>query len=306
MPIRKELRLISNDIHPVRDIHRLVLNQIGDYFGNDTDPPPVPSGTLWRGSQAGTCARQVAYATMGHESSNPITPADHWRMGLGSIVHTHLSPAIERWVANDMDVIVHEEMETPLGEHGFGHIDMVIEVAQQGATDPEENKKIVVELKTINGTGFKKSIQGEGPRHGAVLQGSLYANALNADLLVVCYLAVELLSPGWAEAKGFDNYGRFGAEWHYTPDQFVPLAKQEIERLEWIAKTAHGVPGIEGVPRSFSESDPDIPEGAVISDPATGIWHQHQDGALIAKGKAWQCNYCRYQDLCVSDHHRGF
>ena len=227
-------------------------------------------------------------------------------MGLGSIVHTHLSPAIERWVANDMDVIVHEEMEPPLGAHGFGHIDMVIEVAQQGATDPEENKKIVVELKPINGTGFKKSIQGEGPRHGAVLQGSLYANALNADLLVVCYLAVELLSPGWAEAKGFDNYGRFGAEWHYTPDQFVPLAKQEIERLEWIAKTAHGVPGIEGVPRSFSESDPDIPDGAVIIDPKTGIWTQYEDETIISKGKAWQCNYCRYQDRCVSDHLRGF
>ena len=166
--------------------------------------------------------------------------------------------------------------------------------------------KIVVELKTINGTGFKKSIQGEGPRHSAVLQGSLYAHALEADLLVVCYLAVELLSPGWAEAKGFDNYGRFGAEWHYTPDQFGPLAKQEIDRMEWITKVAHDGGGITDIPRSFSESDPDMPHGAEISDPATGIWSHVINGDLIGKGKTWQCNYCRYQDLCISDHQRGF
>jgi len=306
MPIRKELIWMARDIPPVQAGSRLVLNRIGDYFGHDTDAPPVPSGTRWRGSQAGSCARQIAYATMGHESSNPITPADHWRMGLGSIVHTHLSPAIERWVANDSNVVIHEEMETPLGEHGFGHIDMVIELPNDGKKIVVDGTKIVVELKTINGTGFKRSIQGEGPRHSALLQGSLYANALDADLLVICYLAVELLSPGWAEAKGFDNYGRFGAEWHYTPDEFIPLAKQEIERMEWITKTAHGVPGIEGVPRSFSESDPDIPDGAEIADPATGIWHHSISGDLIGKGKAWQCNYCRYQDRCVDDYHKGF
>ena len=76
--------------------------------------------------------------------------------------------------------------------------------------------------------------------------------------------------------------------------------------MEWITKTAHGIPGIEGVPRSFSESDPDIPDGAEIVDPATGIWHHSINGDLIGKGKAWQCNYCRYQDRCVDDYHKGF
>ena len=283
-----------NDVSPVGSDSRLVLNRIGEYFWEDTKAPSVPSGTRWRGSQAGNCAKQIAYDSLGFPSSNPMTAADHWRMGLGSLVHTHLTPAIERWVANDPDVIVHEEAETPLGEHGFGHIDMVLEL-------PATGKNIVVELKTINGTGFKRSIQGEGPRHGALLQGSLYANALDADLLVICYLAVELLSPGWAEAKGFDNFGRFGAEWHYTPDQFVPLAKQEVERMEWITETAHSIQGMNGVPRSFSESDPDIPEGAVITDPRTGAWSLEDDGRLISRGKAWQCNYCRFHDLCVDD-----
>ena len=292
MAINKELTNIRNAITPVNADSRLILNQIGNFFWDDSPAPSVPSGTRWRGSQAGSCARQVAYDTLGHPSSNPITAADRWRMGLGSIVHTHLEPAIKRWANSDPDLLIHEELETKIGENGYGHIDMVLEL-------PDKEKKIVIELKTINGTGFKRSIQGEGPRHSAFLQGAMYAHALKADLLVVCYLAVELLSPGWAEAKGFDNYGRFGAEWHYLPEEFMPAAEQEINRLETVTNVAHSM-GIDSVSRTFSASDPDVPMNAEVVDPSTGAWVLEQDGALISKGRVWQCNYCRYQDLCIS------
>ena len=292
MPINKALSNARKEVHPIKADRRLILNQIGNFFWDDSPAPSVPSGTRWRGSQAGSCARQVTYDTLGYPSSNPITAADRWRMGLGTIVHSHLEPAIKRWAKSDPDLIIHEEMETKIGDNGYGHIDMVLEL-------PKVHQKIVIELKTINGTGFKRSIQGEGPRHSAFLQGAMYAHALKADLLVICYLAVELLSPGWAEAKGFDNYGRFGAEWHYLPEQFMPAAEEEIKRLEKVTDTAHRL-GIDAIPRSFSYSDSDIPQGAEVIDPSTGAWVLEQDGALISKGRAWQCNYCRYQDLCIS------
>ena len=281
-------------VPPVEPDSRLILNRIGEFF-TGSEAPSLPEGTQWRGSWAGGCTRKIAYDMKGVEQTNPPSPADFWRMGLGSIVHEHLNPALEHWLDTDKSVILHEELSTQIGPNGWGHVDMVLEL-------PDLNEKVVIELKTINGTGFKKSIQGEGPRHSALLQGSLYANALDADLLVICYLSVELLSPGWATAKGFDNLGRFGAEWHYTPDQFGPLGKQEQDRMEWIADLIFANDYEPNqIPRMFSESDPDIPAGAVINDPTNGAWTLTNGESLIARGRTWQCNYCSHQDRCIAD-----
>ena len=184
-----------------------------------------------------------------------------------------------------------EEAEVELGEHGYGHVDLTLKAG---------DKTIVVELKTINGTGFKKAIGGEGPRHSALVQGAMYAHASNADLLIICYLTMELLSPSWAEARGFDNTGRFGAEWHFTKEEFTPIAEAEIARLDYIADNlVQGLP--HEVPRMFSEYDPEIPWGAEIIDPSTGAWVLEEDNQLLAKGKTWMCNYCNYQDRCANE-----
>ena len=100
--------------------------------------------------------------------------------------------------------------------------------------------------------------KGEGPRHNAVLQGSMYARALNADYLVIAYLSLENIAPGRAAKFGLDDIGRFAAEWHLTPDEFFPLAEQEMARIEGIA-LATEAEGPQSVPRRFSHSDPDIP-----------------------------------------------
>ena len=163
-------------------------------------------------------------------------------------------------------------------------------------------------MKTINGTGFKKAIGGEGPRHSALVQGAMYAHASNADLLIICYLTMELLSPNYAEAKGFDNTGRFGAEWHFTKEEFTPIAEAEINRLDWITESLVTWDGDEAVlkeateiPKMFSEYDPDIPWGAEIVDASNGSWILEEDGSLLGKGRTWMCNYCNYQARCVNE-----
>ena len=293
--IKKHLETTHNRTPVTVDEHgnerRIILSHIGEEFAEGSPAPSMPDEKIWRGSMAASCSRQIAYRLCDTEPSNPLTGADYWRFGLGTMVHNQLKPAIDRWLDKEDGVTAIEEAEVELGDYGYGHVDLTLKAG---------DKTIVVELKTINGTGFKKAIGGEGPRHSALVQGAMYAHASNADLLIICYLTMELLSPNYAEAKGFDNTGRFGAEWHFTKEEFTPIAEAEIARLDYIADNlVQGLP--HEVPRMFSEYDPEIPWGAEIIDPSTGAWVLEEDNQLLAKGKTWMCNYCNYQDRCANE-----
>lgn len=285
---------------PVENNRRLFLPRIVEYWEQDREAPSNPEGTRWRGSQAASCARQIAYATAGSEETNPPGLADKWRMGLGSTVHEILAPAMERWAGKDSSLNIIEEWETPLGEHGYGHADMLIETG--------EGQRILLELKTINGFGYKQSVENsQGPRWSAVVQGSMYAHAAKADLLVIGYLAMELISPGRAAAKGIDEIGRFASEWHYTKEEFTPWAEAEVARLEGITSEIHdkGV-AAHDIPRRFSHYDPDIPFGAEVTAPSSGKWMlRNEENAVIDSGSTWMCNYCRFQKLCVKDNNEA-
>ena len=262
---------------PVENNRRLFLPRIVEYWEQDREAPSNPEGTRWRGSQAASCARQIAYATA-----------------------EILAPAMERWAGKDSSLNIIEEWETPLGEHGYGHADMLIETG--------EGQRILLELKTINGFGYKQSVENsQGPRWSAVVQGSMYAHAAKADLLVIGYLAMELISPGRAAAKGIDEIGRFASEWHYTKEEFTPWAEAEVARLEGITSEIHdkGV-AAHDIPRRFSHYDPDIPFGAEVTAPSSGKWMlRNEENAVIDSGSTWMCNYCRFQKLCVKDNNEA-
>ena len=270
---------------------RLFIHRIAEHWAQGSEAPSTPDDMRWRGSQAGFCARKIAYDTLGLDMTDPPSTADYWRMGLGSVVHELLEPAIKAWLDTDDTVEIEEEVSVQLGEHGYGHVDLVLRTR----TDPQQT--IVLELKTINGFGYKMSVEnGQGPRHSHVLQGALYANALDADLLVIGYLSMENIAPNRAAAKGIDDIGRFATEWHFTPDEFVPLAEQETGRLTAITNQVHETQDATTVGMRFSHSDPDIPFPAEITDPATGRWEYE-----TSYGKVWQCRYCDYQTRCVAD-----
>ena len=269
--------------------HRLFVHRIAEAWAGGSEAPSQPEGTLWRGSWAGMCARKVAYMTLGEEKTDPPTTADYWRMGLGSVVHELLEPAIKTWLDNDDTVTVEEEISVKLGEYGNGHIDLVLNTT--------DGKKIVLELKTINGFGYKMSVEkDQGPRHSHVLQGSMYAHAVDADLLVIGYLSMENISPQRATSFGIDDIGRFASEWHYPKAEFTQWALDETARLEGIVLQVHETGDPKGIARRFAHSDPDIPFPAEISDPKSGAW---TSGTSF--GKAWQCRYCDYQTRCIAD-----
>ncbi len=276
--------------HPVVPEHRLMVHRLAEKWKDRHDAPSMPPEKTWRGSYAGKCARQIQHMINADEQSNPTDLAGHWVMGLGSSVHELLGPSIQAW-ASESTIEIFEELAVELGDNGYGHADLVLKL---------DDRKVLFELKTINGFGYKKSvIDGEGPRHMAKLQAALYAEAVDADLMVIGYLAMENVGLGYANKANLDDIGRFASEWHYTPDEFLPWAKEERERLEEIAKvvTAGG-----DVPRTFSVSDPDIPYPAEITGPASGAWRLlAEDGSLLNAGKTWTCNYCSWQDKCVKN-----
>jgi len=269
--------------------HRLFVHRIAEAWAGGSEAPSQPEGTLWRGSWAGMCARKVAYMTTKQEQTDPPSTADYWRMGLGSVVHELLEPAIQQWLDNDDSVHVEEEVNVELGLHGHGHVDLIL---YSKASD----EKIVLELKTINGFGYKMAVEkDQGPRHSHVLQGSMYARAVDADLLVIGYLSMENISPQRAQSFGIDDIGRFASEWHYTKEEFMPFAVSEEQRLEQIVLAAHA-DGPTSISRRFAHTDPDIPFPAEITDPRSGAWIQG-----TSFGKAWQCRYCDYQTRCIAD-----
>ena len=281
--------------HPVGPEHRLMVHRLAEKWQEKWDgAPSMLPGKTWRGSYAGKCARMIQHMINADEKSNPTDLAGHWVMGLGSAMHELLGPSIQAW-ASDSTIEIFEELGIELGDNGYGHADIVLETG---------SLKVLFELKTINGMGYKQSvIEGKGPRHGALLQASLYAEAIEADLMVIGYLGMENVGPGIAAKAGLDPIGKFASEWHYTPGEFMPWAKEERERLEEIAKvvTAGGT-----VPRTFSVSDPDIPYPAVITGPGSGAWRLlSETGDLLNAGKTWACNYCDWQDKCVKNMQEG-
>ena len=280
---------------PVSIDRRMLVHRIAENWKEGSEAPYTPETMRWRGSWAGMCARMVAYKSLGVEQTNPPSLADYWRMGLGSVVHELLEPAVQKWVADSPGLTAEEEVDVTFDSEGYGHVDMVLTT--------EGGQKVVLELKTINGFGFKRAVEDhEGPRHSHILQGSMYANALDADLLIIGYLAMELISPGRAASKGIDDVGRFAAEWHFTRDEFVPLAQEEERRLAGITTEVHRQGDATVIPRRFSLSDPDIPFPAEIKDAHSGTWElRDNEGHSLDIGRAWQCRYCDYQKRCVSD-----
>lgn len=299
--------------------------------GNDEKAFAIP-GTRFRASWAAGCARATGYriqendarialdsfvgqvgstvamteednerftglqqAVLALAPTNPPSIADTWRMGLGQMVHDALQWVLirameRRFPGAQIEVAVDLRPDVD----GSGSVDIVI---------VESDRTIVVELKTINGFGFKLSSipfkgPAQGPRYGAKVQGALSAKALEADLLIVGYLSLELLSPDVAKRNGRDEIGRFTAEWHYTPEQFLPWAEAEHKRVSKILEIvdAGGLP-----PRAIA--DPEIPKRARITDPSSGAWTvtDPESGAIVQAGKTWWCGYCWQRDRCITD-----
>lgn len=258
------------------------------------DKPHAIEGTRFRHSDAGKCARAIAYKAAGIERSDPMDLSGVNNVSLGTLLHDAWQEALsERFP----DAEIEPKVST-VGADGSGHIDAVVRVP---------DRTIAIELKTIGGYGFKaaigrarKGMVAEGPKAEHILQAALNGLAVDADEVVVVYLAKEALSKSY---KVDDERDRFLAEWTFTREQYEPLARAEAERVSGILGLVdEGLLARRVVPH-------DMPPGAEIVDPAKGTWERliwqedpnttQGDWVVDDTGSYWGCDYCSHQSLCA-------
>lgn len=259
---------------------------------------PKAFDTPFRHSSAGWCGYALSLDVLGVPESDPPSMADSWNMTLGTKIHDWAQGAVQEAFPGAV-------METKLltgNGLGSGHSDIFIAVVAM-----RDGKRVVVELKSPNGWAYKTAVGAQGvatgPKHDHVLQLGLNVRAHDADLGVIWYLSRELINKSWAQKlygtktiliDGTPLWviGQFSAEWSYDRETLDPLVDAELERWAEIrAQVRRG----EQVPRHV----PGMPEGAVVTNPRTGIWQLVQEGGLTESGKTWQCMYCRHASDCT-------
>jgi hypothetical protein len=266
----------------------------------DEYKPAIPEAGPFTGSMAGSrCDRALHYKIAGVDPSNPPGIADVWRMNIGQMVHEAVQ-AVTTEVFKD-----HEDFDDPaaevvvdyrpIGVPGSAHLDYSFRY---------KRKLTAVELKTINGFGFKMiatNFKGpaQGPRFGAIMQGALSAEAIGAEQLVIGYLSLENLSPQMASSFSDTEAGRFVAEWHYTIEELRPWLAVEKQRIADIIANVEN-----DILSPTTIVDPEYPEGARISPAGSGMWvvTEDDDPRIVRdSGSTWFCDYCWHRDQCKSD-----
>jgi hypothetical protein len=235
-------------------------------------------------------AKELAVLREHHGPTNPMDEAGFWVTGIGRQVH-ELWQRILMVTYPDAEV----EVQSSLTEHGlscYGLADAVM---------LDNNQRLVVELKTINGFGFKMAVGArgapEGPRRSAVTQLCLNALALGAERAKLIYLSLENLSPReLRKLVGGDGeaWMKFAAEWTIDRDTIEAVALPEIKRMSRVLEVVD-----EGKlpPRMI----PGLPRGAVITDPSAGAWQVNVDGQILDTGTTWECGYCDWRERCIGD-----
>lgn len=274
-----------------------------DEWAMRDDAKPTAHGTPFRHSDAGKCARAIAYTAAGVPKSDPMDITGVWNTSLGTMIHDLWQEALQRrWPDAEVEVTC-----STVGADGSGHIDAVIRTyvpSDFEGGDGTIDRTIAYELKTVGGFGFKaavgaarKGTPAEGPKAAHLLQAALNGRAVDADEVVVGYLAKECISATVAKRFGItDDVGRFAAEWTLTREEYEPLAEAEAERVA-------GILALVDDGTLAARKSPEMPPGAEVTDPASGAWTQHLTTAegervLADTGSTWECDYCHYQTVC--------
>lgn len=268
-----------------RFVHLLV--EAMQAANDEAGPKPTAFGTRIRHSDAGKCARAIAFKALGYEGE-PMDPAGVWVTSLGTMIH-------ERWQESLRAIYPDAEVEPKLRIDGLdasGHADAVVVV---------DGKRVLVELKTTGGFSWKMKIGDrgvpEGPDYSHVLQAALNGVAVDADEIVIAYMATESISiPAARRSRAkLTPLTRFCAEWTFPREEFEQLAAAERARLQGILDLVDNGE----LPKRIIPS-PELPRGHEFVDPMAGRWEVRSDVGIEDTGTYFACDYCAFQKVCAT------
>ena len=282
------------------DTPRFISVLVDEWADARDDDKPTANGTPFRHSDAGKCARAISYTAAGIPRSDPMDITGVWNTSLGTLIHEQWQEALQRrWPDAEVEVTC-----SMVGADGSGHIDAVIR-DYPSPLRSDAPWVIAYELKTVGGFGFKaavgaarKGTPAEGPKAAHLLQAAINGRAVDADEVIVGYLAKECISANVARRFGItDDVGRFAAEWTLTREQYEPLADLEAERVA-------GILDLVDAGKLAARKSPEMPPGAEVTDPETGAYEvrlRDEDSEVIVTdtGSTWECDYCAHHSLCI-------
>jgi len=252
-------------------------------------PKPTALGTPLRYSSAYACARQQSYAAFEAQPTEPVDEAGAWVMGVGTLIHEALQESIGFIYPNAIF-----EMPTAQGDYLSGSCDAFIPAADFG-TNGKVFGNVLYELKTMGTFTFDKQVgwnrmrgefkYPEGPAQKAIAQAGLNALGVEQRLgetisyVVLGSITFEALSVQKADKMGVDGYNRVMAEFWVPREQWEPLAKSELERMEALGELVTN--GYLGAREARDDEG-----NTTILDPL---------------GRDWQCAYCSFRTVCKQD-----
>lgn len=265
-------------------------------------------------TDAGKCARQLSYKTAGVEPDVPNGGTSALVFAIGDTIGQMVAEGIARDYPEAL-VVAENPIHTVSGVDRNGDTafePVIIETSAGGLpmvgfsdVDITHEIRDVVEVKSTGQYGFSQQTgrgyrapRPEGPKETHLGQGSIYAKQADADRLIMLYVNRDPLS-----AKQCDNdLDRIAAEWHYGPDEFIPIADRELARLRGILTLVQ-----DGT--AAARRIPGVP--AEVGDPTTGGWVLYGDvpddasasdeAPVVDVGTAWDCGYCGHQNRCILD-----
>jgi len=314
----KDLKHLSGvkKIHPPdrpSEIGRMLFEGWLDKIADEVTRSKA-ADTIMRASNAGMCTRRLWFQIDDPDGGFDATPADRWRMALGTMTHDKIEEDMVPMLLASQEgewVEITTEPKFDLLDQGVslsGHGDLLV-VDKAG-------KRGVIEIKTVNGYKFKtRAFNWDGGPHGPeayhLRQVGLAAEALDADWIAILYISFENMGAQMMGSASKDagiqleDWDRFIAEWVFTRDELQPLIDDEVRRLKLVTQAHEAGMEAQDIPRVVVVDGPSLGgRNVTITDPKKSnkaAWQiVDTDGALVEVGTTWQCGYCPYFDECVA------